>query len=180
MRELAQAYVNNAYGDVFNLLTQLKPALEMDMYISPHLTALYSLITDKIVVGYCTPYATVDMHKMVLDLKCLPLMQLESIIIALIDRNLLPFRIDSSTKIMYKKTGDLESDTLKTVFRVAKTHNKEMKSNILRLSVVKSQLLRKQNSRGDRRIGGMGMGGMGSGMAHGDVDYGSDMDMDDI
>lgn len=171
MRQLAQAFIDNSFGVVFALLADVRPSLEMDMYLAPHLMNLYSLITDKIVVGYCSPYNSVDMHKMLVDLKCLSMPELERIVVELICKCQLPFKIDSLTKILCKVTKKIEEDAIASVFQLGEEHNKTMKSNILRLSLVKSQLAPK------RRMGRHGPGGAMEFESSLDADYDSDVDM---
>ena len=52
------------YGQCLKLLEEMKDNLLLDIYLAPHINTLFSMIRNRGLVQYFSPYSSADLHKM--------------------------------------------------------------------------------------------------------------------
>ena len=52
------------YGQCLKLLQEMKDNLMLDMYLAPHINTLFSMIRNRGLIQYFSPYSSADLHKM--------------------------------------------------------------------------------------------------------------------
>ena len=54
----------NRYGQCLKLLEDMKDNLLLDIYLAPHINTLFSMIRNRGLVQYFSPYSSADLNKM--------------------------------------------------------------------------------------------------------------------
>ena len=64
LREVIQCFYESRYGQCLKLLEEMKDNLLLDMYLAPHIATLFSMIRNRGLVQYFSPYSSADLTKM--------------------------------------------------------------------------------------------------------------------
>jgi hypothetical protein len=86
----------------------LQDNLLLDMYIAPHVNALYTQIRNRALIQYFSPYLSADMRKMAAAFNT-TVLALEDELMQLILDGQIQARIDSHNKVLFVKTFILSS-----------------------------------------------------------------------
>lgn len=149
-RLLVDNFFAGKYGDCLAYLEQIKPELLLDVHLSKHVIPLISLITERIVLQFFSPYSSLDLNKMATTLNMNPV-DLEVSVAALISTGKISARIDSESRTLHRRQHDVRSLTLEKVEKLSARHLTEVKRGVLRLSVMQHGLQvtsRESNSSG--------------------------------
>jgi COP9 signalosome complex subunit 1 len=136
MRTLVQDYFALKFHDCLHLLESLRPTFRFDIHFGHHYDDLVRMITERFVIQYFSPYQTVDLRKMAVAVG-MEMAELEKFVSRLITEGSLPARIDSANLILRRNEFDERQQTMQKVLAVTEKHTEEMRSSVLRLSVMR-------------------------------------------
>lgn len=140
LRDIIFKFYESKYANCLKLLDEIKDNLLLDMYLAPHVNALYTQIRNRALIQYFSPYLSADMVKMAAAFnRTVP--ELENEVMHLILEGLIQARIDSHNKILYAKDTDQRSCTFEKAIGVAHKYRRRTKMLILRAAVLKNQII---------------------------------------
>merc|ERR1719234_372295 len=64
LREIIHKFYESKYASCLRLLGEIRDNLLLDMYLAPHVNALYTAIRNRALTQYFSPYLSADMSKM--------------------------------------------------------------------------------------------------------------------
>ncbi len=64
VRELLHDFYGSRYASCLRTLAALRPSLALDMYLAPHVEALYSAIRQRALIQYTAPFTSVSLATM--------------------------------------------------------------------------------------------------------------------
>lgn len=133
-------YVAGKFGDCLLFLNHIKAQLMLDVHISTSVDAIVTMITERIVKQSFTPYSTMCLQQLAASLY-MQLEDLEKLVVNLIFSNQMPARINSETKTLHRKQLKERQVTLSHVKALSKKHACDIRSGIVRLSLMKCGLM---------------------------------------
>ena len=165
-KDLVTAFVQSSYGACLQHLEMLKPQLLLDLHLHKFADELCTLISDRVLIQYFTPYQSVSLNIMAEAFgKDVP--SLEIALAQLISKGHLPARIDSQAKTMHRRGIDERHETVNKVKHLAKMHTSEIRRGILRLSLLQNGFVVSSKTSGGAvrgaQFGGGVRGGEGGG-----------------
>lgn len=117
-------------------MDQMKDYLMLDLYLSPHINTLYSLIRNRALRQYFSPYKSADLNKMALAFNTTT-NALEDELTNLILDGHIQARIDSQNKVLYAKDIDQRSVAFEKSLEMGKEYHKRTKAVVLRSLLMK-------------------------------------------
>lgn len=105
LREAIYKFYESKYPICLSLLEELKDSFMLDMYLAPHIKSLYSMIRNRALIQYFSPYLSADLRLMASAFNT-NLSKLEDELMKLILDGQIDARIDSHNKILYAKDSD--------------------------------------------------------------------------
>lgn len=139
LRDIIFKFYESKYASCLKLLDEIKDNLLLDMYIAPHVNVLYTLIRNRALIQYFSPYLSADMHKMATAFNR-TVSALEDELMQLILDGQIQARIDSHNKILYAKDVDQRSTTFKKSLEMGKEYQRRTRMLILRAAVLKNKI----------------------------------------
>lgn len=139
LRDIIFKFYESKYASCLKLLDEIKDNLLLDMYIAPHVNVLYTLIRNRALIQYFSPYLSADMHKMAVAFNR-TVSALEDELMQLILDGQIQARIDSHNKILYAKDVDQRSTTFKKSLEMGKEYQRRTRMLILRAAVLKNKI----------------------------------------
>lgn len=139
LRDIIFKFYESKYAQCLKLLDEIKDNLLLDMYIAPHVNALYTQIRNRALIQYFSPYLSADMRKMATAFNR-SVSALENEVMQLILDGQIQARIDSHNKILYAKDADQRSCTFEKAVNVGKEYQRRTKMLILRAAILKNQI----------------------------------------
>ncbi len=98
VRDILFKFNDSKYAICLRLMDQIKDHLLLDMYLSPHVNTLYTLIRHRALKQYFSPYKSADMNRMATAFNTTT-SALEEELISLILEGHIQARIDSQNKV---------------------------------------------------------------------------------
>lgn len=144
LRDIIFKFYESKYALCLKLLDEIRDNLLLDMYIAPHINALYTQIRNRALIQYFSPYLSADMIKMADAFNC-TVSALENEIMQLILEEKIQARIDSHNKILFAKETDQRNSTFEKAVSVGTEYQRRLKMLTLRAAMLKSQILVKVN-----------------------------------
>lgn len=144
LRDIIFKFYESKYASCLKLLDEIRDNLLLDMYIAPHVNALYMQIRNRALIQYFSPYLSADMHKMAIAFNR-TVLALENEVMQLILEGQIQARIDSHNKILYAKDADQRSCTFEKALNIGKEYQRRTKMFILRSAILKNQIYVKVN-----------------------------------
>lgn len=144
LRDIIFKFYESKYASCLKLLDEIRDNLLLDMYIAPHVNALYMQIRNRALIQYFSPYLSADMHKMAIAFNR-SVLALENEVMQLILEGQIQARIDSHNKILYAKDADQRSCTFEKALNIGKEYQRRTKMFILRSAILKNQIYVKVN-----------------------------------
>ncbi|EPB84329.1 hypothetical protein HMPREF1544_08924 [Mucor circinelloides 1006PhL] len=138
--ELIECFYKSKYATCFDLLEKYRHILKLDMYLEPHLDNLLRLVREKAMIQYCIPYSVIDMTKMAQAFN-ISVDELEDDLVALIRKNKISARIDSHKKILCTKKQEKRNEAIERSLLAGDDFEKSSKALLLRLNLMKAQLI---------------------------------------
>ncbi|XP_066992136.1 COP9 signalosome complex subunit 1 [Anabrus simplex] len=139
LRDIIFKFYESKYASCLKLLDEIKDNLLLDMYIAPHVNALYTMIRNRALIQYFSPYLSADMRKMASAFNT-TVLALEDELMQLILDGQIQARIDSHNKILYAKEVDQRSTTFEKSLAVGKEYQRRTRMLILRAAMLKHQI----------------------------------------
>ncbi|KAI9272433.1 26S proteasome subunit RPN7-domain-containing protein [Sporodiniella umbellata] len=141
--ELVESFYRSKYSRCFEILSEYKQLLQIDIFIQPNLDHLVQLVQEKAIKQYCIAYSNIDMRKMALAFN-VDLNTLEEHLVDVIGKNEdITARIDSHNKvnIVRTKAQDKRSQAFASSFAAGDDFEKSSKALLLRLNLLKANLI---------------------------------------
>ncbi|EAT32478.1 AAEL011673-PA [Aedes aegypti] len=139
LRDIIFKFYESKYASCLKLLDEIKDNLLLDMYIAPHVNALYTQIRNRALVQYFSPYMSADMRKMATAFNR-SVAALENELMQLILEGQIQARIDSHNKILYAKDADHRCATFEKAINVGNEFQRRSRMLILRAAMVKHHI----------------------------------------
>lgn len=139
LRDIIFKFYESKYASCLRLLDEVRDNLLLDMYIAPHVHALYTQIRNRALIQYFSPYLSADMHKMA-DAFNRTVPALENELMQLILDGQIQARIDSHNKILYAKDADQRSSTFEKAINIGKEYQRRTRMLILRAAMLKAHI----------------------------------------
>ncbi|KAK7484674.1 hypothetical protein BaRGS_00024082 [Batillaria attramentaria] len=139
LRDIIHNFYESKYASCLNLLVEIKDNLLLDLYLAPHVSALYTQIRNRALCQYFSPYLSADMHKMANAFNT-TVSALEDELMQLILDGQINARIDSHNKILYAKDIDQRSSTFEKALAIGREYQRRTKALVLRSAVLKNQI----------------------------------------
>ena len=136
-KNLAADFCSGNYSNMFCCLKVLYPFLRIDVHMSNHVDRLYESIKEKCIAQYFAPYSALDIRKMSERLQ-IRVEDLDYILVKMISSGQIYASIDSNTKTLYRRKHNELNDTYGRIVDLGKTHLRDLKGILLRLSFVKN------------------------------------------
>ncbi len=149
IRELITNFHASRYSVCLSIMSNLKPLLEVDLYMRAHVDEIFQQIRFKALVLYFSPYQSVDVRRMALAFD-MDLASLEKDVATLIMNGVINARIDSESKMLYAHHADERQATFDAAFALAENFRVNTKALLLRLNLLRSDFTLKGPG-GDRR-----------------------------
>ncbi|XP_037043961.1 COP9 signalosome complex subunit 1b [Bradysia coprophila] len=146
LRDIILKFYESKYASCLKLLDEIRDNLLLDMYIAPHVNALYTKIRNRALIQYFSPYMSADMRIMATAFNR-TVGALENEVMHLILDGQIQARIDSHNKILYAKDTDQRSHTFQKAINMGKDYQRRTKMLILRSAMLKKQILVKSQPR---------------------------------
>lgn len=139
LRDIIFKFYESKYASCLKLLDEIKDNLLLEMYIAPHVNALYTQIRNRALIQYFSPYLSADMRKMATAFnRSVP--ALEDELMQLILDGQIQARIDSHNKILYARDVDQRSTTFEKSLQMGRDYQRRTRMLILRAAVLKNQI----------------------------------------
>ncbi|CAB1338337.1 unnamed protein product, partial [Coregonus sp. 'balchen'] len=139
VRDIIFKFYESKYASCLKMLDEIKDNLLLDMYLAPHVRTLYTLIRNRALIQYFSPYVSADMTKMAQAFNT-TVLALEDELTQLILEGLINARIDSHSKILYARDVDQRSHTFEKSIHMGKEFQRRAKAMILRAAVLRNQI----------------------------------------
>ncbi|XP_055708747.1 COP9 signalosome complex subunit 1b [Phlebotomus papatasi] len=139
LRDIIFKFYESKYASCLRLLDEIRDNLLLDMYIAPHINALYTQIRNRALIQYFSPYLSADLRKMATAFNR-TVQALENEVMQLILDGQIQARIDSHNKILYAKDADQRSSTFEKAINVGKEYQRRTRMLILRAAMLKIQI----------------------------------------
>mmetsp|Transcript_17296 Transcript_17296/g.26762 ORF Transcript_17296/g.26762 Transcript_17296/m.26762 type:complete len:516 (-) Transcript_17296:158-1705(-) len=171
VRDALRHFTRAEYKSCLNLLESLKPQLDLDLHLAPHVTTLFEKIRDKCLEHYLRPYCHLRLDGMAQDFG-LESKTLQSILAKLVGQGRIGgnARIDCRTQTLATQhdeqriESDQERQTKLRLSRLSRHVLNEAHALIIRLACVEHHMVvMSDNKRGSRGApsGGGSSGGSG-------------------
>ncbi|CAG9764386.1 unnamed protein product [Ceutorhynchus assimilis] len=139
LRDAILKFYESKYAACLKLLDEMKDALLLDLYLAPHVPALYAQIRSRALVQYFSPYMSADLRRMAQAFgRTVP--ALEDELMRLILEGQIQARIDSHNKVLFARDADQRGATFERGLFVGKEQLRRARMLVLRAAVLKSRL----------------------------------------
>jgi len=157
LREVISNFHGSKYGKCLSLLDEMKDNLMLDMYLAPHVSALYAMIRNRSLVQYFSPYLSADLKLMACSFNT-TVNKLENELMSLILDGQIQARIDSHNKVLFSQDVDQRNVTFEHAVDMANLYQRRARMLILRSAILKNDILIKYSNRNASGGGGGGQG----------------------
>ena len=137
--ELLQKFCKSQFGTCLDILNDLRDQLLLNIYLASHINTLYSLIRQSAIVQYFETYLTSDINQMAIEFRT-STEQLESELIALIEKGQLKARIDSYNKVLHAKFSDNRTEIYERVMKMRKHLSQRVNAILLRTALLNHRI----------------------------------------
>lgn len=144
LRDLVTDFHHSNYAASLKQLAQMKQELQMDIHLHPHLDQLIDQVRNRAIIGYFSPYLSVDMSLMAQAFEADPV-SFEKELATLIMEGKISARIDSPNKVLYSRHADQRGSTYRKAFEIGQRYVADTRAILLRMSLIKNDLIIGQN-----------------------------------
>mmetsp|Transcript_7549 Transcript_7549/g.13664 ORF Transcript_7549/g.13664 Transcript_7549/m.13664 type:complete len:252 (-) Transcript_7549:434-1189(-) len=137
VRELIADFHASRYTSALKYLEKLRPELQLDMYLSDHLSQLYDMVRSKALLQYVSPYEIVELTRMP-DAFGTSVSQLQEELASLILQGQIHARIDAPKNVLNRIHTDLRARTVSEAFDVTRAACDDMECSLLRVILMKA------------------------------------------
>ncbi|QRW13311.1 26S proteasome non-ATPase regulatory subunit 6 [Ceratobasidium sp. AG-Ba] len=140
IREIIDAYTTNNFKVVLDLLERHWPRHALDIVLSPHISALTSLIRDRALILYTTPFASIRLQRLA-DAFGLPLSEAEAHIVRLVKEGQVKGRVDAHEKVLFATVVDARADLFQKALKAGTDSEAMARKLILRMKLIQNDLV---------------------------------------
>jgi len=149
VRELINDFYSSRYAQCLKYMDKLKASFLLDIHLHEHVESLYQKIRSRALVQYFSPFTSVDLNIMAGSFNT-NVKDLEKELSKLIMDGQISARIDSHNKRLYARTTDQRSSTFEKTILMGDEYQENMKSLLLRVSMLKNDFVVKPPRREER------------------------------
>ncbi|KAI2809698.1 hypothetical protein RDWZM_003104 [Blomia tropicalis] len=131
LRESIHKFYESKYTVCLSLLDEMKDSFLLDMFLAPRIDELYSMIRNRALVQYFSPYLSADLVLMARSFNT-TITLLEDELMQLILDGQIQARIDSHNKILYAKDSDERLTTFENSLEMGRKWQMKTAAFILR------------------------------------------------
>ncbi|KAI8330466.1 26S proteasome subunit RPN7-domain-containing protein [Chlamydoabsidia padenii] len=141
IRDIMEQFYASKYTQCFALMEQHKDDWKMDLYLNSHVDKLFQCIRERAMIQYCIPYSIIDMRRMA-SVFNMTVENLELDLVNLIGQNdRISARIDSYEKVLYTKRQDQRKKAFDQSFALGAEYEKSSKALMLRMNLLKADMV---------------------------------------
>jgi len=152
LRDVIQCFYDSRYGQCLKLLQEMKDNLMLDMYLAPHINTLFSMIRNRGLVQYFSPYSSADLNKMANSFNT-TVTDLENELMKLILDGSIQARIDSHNKVLLAQDVDQRSQIFSKAVEMCELYQRRAKMLLLRSAIMKANINVKCVARDQQALG---------------------------
>jgi len=152
LRDVIQSFYESRYGQCLKLLQEMKDNLMLDMYLAPHINTLFSMIRNRGLIQYFSPYSSADLHKMANSFNT-TVTDLENELMKLILDGSIQARIDSHNKVLLAQDIDQRSQIFSKAVEMSELYQRRAKMLVLRSAIMKANISVKVAGRDQQGLG---------------------------
>lgn len=146
LREIIFNFYESKYGKCLKLLEECKPNLMLDIYLAFHVSTLYTMIRNRGLVQYFSPFLCADL-KLMASCFNTTLVDLEDELMTLILDGQIQARIDSHNKALYAQDVDQRNATFEKAIEMGQMYERRAQLLVFRSALLKNNVIVKTNSR---------------------------------
>ncbi|TRY79936.1 hypothetical protein TCAL_02257 [Tigriopus californicus] len=146
LREIIFNFYESKYGKCLKLLEECKPNLMLDIYLAFHVSTLYTMIRNRGLVQYFSPFLCADL-KLMASCFNTTLLDLEDELMTLILDGQIQARIDSHNKALYAQDVDQRNATFEKAIEMGQMYERRAQLLVFRSALLKNNVIVKTNSR---------------------------------
>jgi len=146
LREVIFSFYNSAYGACLAGLERMRSACLLDMYLAPHVSALYTAIRNRGLVQYFSPYRSASLDKMAAAFST-SVPALENELTGLILDGQMNARIDSHNRTLLMAREDARGATVARILELGAEHACRQHALLLRAQCLAQGICVKAPSR---------------------------------
>jgi len=139
LREVLQCFYDSRYGHCLKLLEDMKDNLLLDLYLAPHIQTLFSMIRNRGLVQYFSPYISADLAKMAVSFNT-TIPNLENELMKLILDGSIQARIDSHNRVLLAQDVDQRSQTFSRAVEMSRLYSRRARTLVLRSAILKANI----------------------------------------
>jgi len=144
--EVLQCFYDSRYGQCLKLLEEMKDNLMLDMYLAPHINTLFSMIRNRGLIQYFSPYSSADLNKMAQSFNT-SLPDLENELMKLILEGSIQARIDSHNKVLLAQDVDQRSQVFSKAVEMCDMYQRRARMLLVRSAIMKAGISVKSAAR---------------------------------
>lgn len=166
LREIIFNFHESKYGKCLKMLEEIRDNLMLDMYLANHVKTLYSMIRNRGLIQYFSPYLSADLRLMASCFNT-SIADLEDELMILILDGQIQARIDSHNKVLHAQDVDQRSAIFEKALEMGDLYKRRCNMTILRSAVLKNNIVVKTARQEQAGVAEGGGGGGGGG--HGSI-----------
>ncbi|RFU76853.1 cop9 signalosome subunit 1 [Trichoderma arundinaceum] len=139
IRKAISLFVNGRYSNCLSILESVRSDYLLDIYLQPHIPAIYSLIREKCIVQYFIPFSCVTLDSLDAAFGT-PSQSVEPELIKMIRNGSLKARIDARNKLLVAVSPDPRLVAQTNALAVARKYEQEAKERLRRMNIIAAGL----------------------------------------
>ncbi|KAL7789797.1 PCI domain-containing protein [Trichoderma ceciliae] len=139
IRKAISLFVNGRYSNCLSILESVRADYLLDIYLQPHITAIYSLIREKCIVQYFIPFSCVTLDSLDAAFGT-PNRSVEPELIRMIRDGSLRARIDAKNRLLAAVSPDPRLVVQTNALAVARKYEQEAKERLRRMNIIAAGL----------------------------------------
>jgi COP9 signalosome complex subunit 1 len=158
--DLIQAFRNNSFINVFQLLEEMRPLLLLNVYIAPHQTELYKLIRRRAFVQYISTFGVISLQTMAKVFRT-DTNELIDELVDLIDLGIIDARIDPSEEKLYRMDEDATEKNSQRLLKIQQDLAERTRVLTIRAAIALNGINPSKEMEAEMEAGSMMQGGRG-------------------
>ncbi|EUC61439.1 COP9 signalosome complex subunit 1 [Rhizoctonia solani AG-3 Rhs1AP] len=152
IREIIDAYTANNFKVVLELLDRHSSRHALDIVLAPHINLLTSLIRDRALILYTTPFTSIRLQRLA-DAFGLSLSDVEAHIVRLVREGQVKGRVDASEKVLIATQVDPRAELFHRALKAGAENEATARKLILRMKLIQNDLVVKMSKSQQQRAG---------------------------
>ncbi|KAJ1301192.1 hypothetical protein OPQ81_003602 [Rhizoctonia solani] len=152
VREIIDAYTANNFKVVLELLDRHSSRHGLDIVLAPHIGLLTSLIRDRALVLYTTPFTSIRLQRLA-DAFGLSLSDVEAHIVRLVREGQVKGRVDAHEKVLIATQVDARAELFQRALKAGVENEATSRKLILRMKLIQNDLVVKVSKSQQQRAG---------------------------